>query len=89
MTCYVCHKEIDPRKVNPGNYDAKSVKTFVAFVSGEYVKRSDLPVYVGKDMYRHESCAPGSSRWMRVQEAKPKKHRSEIYRYFLLDKSEE
>lgn len=87
MTCYICHKEIAPRKVDPSNYSAKSVKTFVARVAGEYVRRSDLPVYVGKETYRHESCAPGTARWMKAQEAKPKKHRSEIYYYFLLDKS--
>lgn len=28
------------------------------------------PVYVGKDTFRHEGCAPGSVQWLKSKQAK-------------------
>ncbi len=48
-----------------------------------------VPVYIGKDLYRHQRCSPGDARWMKVQEEKPRKERSEMYPYFKTAKRAE
>lgn len=83
VICYVCKKEIAPRKINPARYDPKHLQTYAVVYHGELVRRADLPVYIGQDRYRHESCAPGSAKWMHVQKRKRKK--SEVYQDFLAD----
>lgn len=40
------------------------------------------PVYIGQDKYRHMRCEAGGKRWMRVQEAKPKRQRSALFEVF-------
>jgi hypothetical protein len=79
MTCYVCHKEIVPRKINAAKYDPKHLQTFAALYEGQLVRRSDLPVNIGRDMYRHEGCEAGSPKWMKGQASMKKKARSEFY----------
>lgn len=46
------------------------------------------PVPVGNETYRHQRCEPGSKRWLAAQEAKPKKERSALYKYFKRGKDE-
>lgn len=47
------------------------------------------PVNVGQGakqmtgLFRHRRCAPGGSKWMHIQAAKPRKERSELFDYYL------
>ncbi len=81
MLCYVCGKEIEPREVQLKNYDPKHLGTWVANYKGKWVRRSDLPVYVGNDTYRHESCAPGTAKWITIRKSKGRR-RSKMLTYF-------
>ncbi len=89
-TCYVCGKEIIPRKINATHYDPKHLDTFATVFENHLVRRADLPLYVGQDKYRHTNCEAGSAAWMKQQKSIPKKRRSEFYEIFKkeLDKKE-
>ncbi len=81
-TCYVCGKDIMPRKIKASHYDPKHLDTFAAMFEDHLVRRADLPVYVGQDKYRHQKCEAGSAAWMKMQKHLPKRKRSEFYEVF-------
>jgi hypothetical protein len=83
MTCYVCGREIIPRLVKERQYDAQHMLGMAAMYQGRLVRRADIPLYVGRDTYRHQSCEAGSKAWMKYQKAMRKKSRSEFYKIFL------
>lgn len=87
MLCYVCQQLIVPRTVKPEDYEPKHLATFAAVYEGRLVRRADLPVYIGQDTYRHESCAPGTAKWIAIQKRRGRK-RSKMLTYYLTPKKE-
>ncbi len=81
MTCYVCNKEIVPREVDVEKYQPQMIVRLLANYRGKWVRRSDVPVYIGNDLYRHESCAPGTAKWITIQKTKGRR-RSKMLTYF-------
>ena len=69
----------------PEQPEGKRIKQ-VCYVCKQTI--TGVPVYIGKELYRHQRCEPGMQRWLDAQAARPKKERSTMLSYYLTTKEE-